>query len=180
MTQHACLSLRPGDPAMPHVPLVLTEVQRLFRAFETERIPATQLAYLSDALAWLADVAAEEPSPAFQRQCAQMATAYARYIQRKVQPLLRHTRPVDAEVEAHWIQVLQRLRKQWISPPCRRQAKFRGTADPAPGTRDRPDVSSLAERYREGCQSLSTGACASFSPGADTGPRMVKLRLRHV
>ena len=90
---------------MPHVPLVLTEVQRLFRAFETERLPATQLAYLSDALEWLADVAAEEPSPAFQRQCAQMATAYARYIQRKVQPLLRHTRPVDAEVEVHWIQV---------------------------------------------------------------------------
>ena len=66
----------------------LTEARVLLSKFEVEIERSEGLVHLSEALSLLADVAMDATSVELKQTCSNVASAYAKKVQAKVQPLL--------------------------------------------------------------------------------------------
>jgi hypothetical protein len=102
---------------MPIEPKDLTEARMLLSKFEVEIERSEGLVHLSEALSLLANVATDATFVELKQTCANVASAYARKVQAKVQLLLTQEPLVDWETEDHLLRVFSEFERSGLALP---------------------------------------------------------------
>jgi len=95
----------------------LTEARVLLSKFEVEIERSEGLIHLAEALSLLADVATDATSVELKQTCSNVASAYAKKVQAKVQPLLTPEPSVDRETGDHWLRVFSEFERSGFALP---------------------------------------------------------------